>query len=338
MTAHELSQYLTFAIQNRFPVLVKGKPGIGKTDIIKEVARQMGIKCIISHPVVSDPTDYKGLPFANNGKADFLPFGDLYELIHTTERLIFFIDDIGQAPAAVQAAIMQLLLAREINGHKISDLVVFVAATNRKEDKAGVTGVLEPVKSRFISIVELEVSSDDWVIWALNNNMPVELIAFIRFRPELLDKFEPSKDIVNSPSPRTVASIGKQTIAGLLKIPNITKQFEHEVYKGAAGEAFATEYMGFLELFRNMPSVDTIILNPGSAPVPTEPGILYGLSGALAHKMNDNNIDAITQYLERIPGEFAVCTMQDAARRKPALKDTRAFIKWATGELANSNF
>lgn len=336
MTPTQLSTYLSFAFANKFPVLITGAPGIGKTDIVKEAAATAKIKLIISHPVVSDPTDYKGLPFAgSNGKADFLPFGDLYELINTTEELGFFIDDIGQAPAAVQAAIMQLLLAREINGHKISDLVTFVAATNRKQDKAGVSGILEPVKSRFNSIVELEVSADDWVRWALNNNMPIELIAFIRFKPALLNDFKASKEIVNSPSPRTVTSIGKQTNAGLLNIPGITKEMENEIYKGAAGEGFAIEYSAFLQLFRNMPNVDQIILNPTGADVPTEAGILYGLSGALAHKMNDNNLPAIVKYLERIPGEFAVSCMKDAITKKPALTNTRAFIEFASSKVGN---
>ena len=66
-----------------------------------------------------------------------------------------FLDDLGQAPMSVQAAAMQLILARRINGFKISDKVIFMAATNRREDKAGVTGILEPVKSRFAWIVEL---------------------------------------------------------------------------------------------------------------------------------------------------------------------------------------
>jgi hypothetical protein len=165
--------------------------------------------------------------------------------------------------------------------------------------------------------------------------MHVELIAFIRFRPALLDEFKPSKDIVNSPSPRTVASIGQQQNAGLLQIPGITKEFEHEVYKGAAGEAFATEYLAFLDLFRHMPNIDQIILNPTKADVPTEAGILYGLSGALAHKMNDNNINAIVTYLKRIPGEFAVSCIKDAITKKPALTNTKGYIDFATSDTGN---
>ncbi len=325
MVPQALEQLLEFAIKNTLPILIKGKPGIGKSDIVAQACSAQGAKLIISHPVVSDPTDYKGLPFAGtDGSAHFMPFGELNELIKAEQPTVFFLDDLGQAPASVQAACMQLLLARRINGHVISDKVTFLAATNRKEDRAGVSGLLEPVKSRFASIVELEVSPDDWVKWALKNDMPVELISFIRFKPALLSDFKPSKDIVNTPSPRSVAAIGRMQNAGL------SKDIEFEVYKGAAGEGFAAEYTAFLKMFRNLPNIDDIILNPGKAEVPKEPSVLCAISGALANRMTEQNIAGINTYLKRLPAEIAVVTMKDALTRKKELAQTKAFITWAS--------
>jgi hypothetical protein len=324
MKATDLNEFLVFAIENNFPVLIKGKPGIGKSDLVEQAAKTTGAKLIISHPVVSDPTDYKGLPFmAKDGTAHFMPFGELNALIEAKEKTIFFLDDLGQAPASVQAACMQLILARRINGHAVSDQVTFIAATNRKEDKAGVSGLLEPVKSRFASIVELEVNTDDWVKWGLQNSMPVELLSFVRFRPALLDDFKPSKDIENSPCPRTVARIGAMQNKG------INKSIEFEVFKGAAGEKFAVEYCGFLKMFRELPSIDEIVLNPKNAPVSNEPAVQYALAGALAHRMTDQNIEAIVTYLNRLPAEISVVSMKDAVTRKRELSLTKSFVKWS---------
>ncbi len=325
MRPTNIARYLAFAIENNFPVLVKGKPGIGKSDIVSQAATDANADLIISHPVVSDPTDYKGLPFpTQNGTAEFLPFGELNQLIHAEKKTVFFLDDLGQALPSVQAACMQLLLARQINGHRISDLVTILAATNRREDRAGVSGLLEPVKSRFASIVELEVDTEDWVKWAIANDMPTELIAFIRFRPQLLDNFEPSREIQNSPSPRTVAYVGKQQMAGLPEI------FEFEAFKGAAGKGFAIEYKAFLKMFRELPSMDEIIFNPSSALVPGEPGAIYAISTALAQKMTDQNINPICQYLERLPFEYSVACMKDALARNRAIAQTKTFIKWSS--------
>lgn len=326
MKPSSLINLLTFAVKNCLPILIKGKPGIGKSDIVDKACKDAGAKLIISHPVVSDPTDYKGLPFAgSDGVAHFMPFGELNDLINAQEPTVFFLDDLGQAPASVQAACMQLILARRINGHKVSDLVTFIAATNGKEHKAGVSGILEPVKSRFASIVELDVNTDDWVMWALENNMPVELISFVRFRPELLEKFEPTKDITNSPSPRTVARIGTMQNAGL------PKELEFETFKGATGEAFAAEYCSYLKMFRELPNLDNIILNPKTAPVSKEPSILYALAYALGARMTPVNMEAILQYLERIEQtEISVVVMKDALRRDQTLAIGKAYINWAT--------
>jgi hypothetical protein len=325
----ELSNLLTFAIKNNFPILIKGKPGIGKSDIVAGAAKEAKAKLIISHPVVSDPTDYKGLPFlGKDGIAHFTPFGELNELLTAEEPTVFFLDDLGQAPASVQAACMQLILARRINGHIVSDTVTFIAATNRKEDKAGVSGLLEPIKSRFASIVELEVNVEDWVKWALENNMPVDLISFIRFRPAMLEKFDATKDITNSPSPRTVANVGRLQNAG------IDRSIEFEVFKGAAGEGFAAEYMGFLKFARNIPNIDQIILNPKQAEITKEPAVQYALAGALASRVNPQNQEAIITYMNRLPKEIGVVCMKDMATRDKNLCMQKPYIKWAT-ENAN---
>ena len=206
MTPKQLDEFLRFSFVNNFPILIKGSPGIGKTDIVENATRKLGYDLLVSHPVVSDPTDYKGMPFVikQNGRdeAHFLPFGELTQLIDTKVPLVYFLDDLGQATPAVQSAVMQLLLARRINGHKISDNVRFVAATNGRADKANVSGILEPVKSRFSSIVELQISKEDWVEWALLHDMPHQLISFIEFKPEMLHQFKATADIENTPCPR----------------------------------------------------------------------------------------------------------------------------------------
>jgi hypothetical protein len=324
MKPKALAEYLQFAIQNQFPILITGQPGIGKSDIGGQAADQAGANLILSHPVVSDPTDYKGLPFPNDDHtaAKFLPFGDLQQIIEAKEPTVFFLDDLGQAPVSVQAACMQLLLARRINGHIIGPHVTFIAATNRKQDKAAVNTMPEPVKSRF-TIIELQVDSNDWADWALDNNMPIELIAFIRFRPDLLDNFIPSKDLVNSASPRSVTNVGRQQAAGL------PRKFEYEVFKGAAGEAFASEYIGFLKMHRDLPTLDEIILNPQKAPVPKDPCALYAISAGLGKEMNDQSIGTICIYLDRLPPEISIACMQDAVTRKRSITKNAAFIKWA---------
>lgn len=323
MKPSSLMNYLKCTIPAQLPTLIKGAPGIGKTDIVKQACDAVGAELFISHPVVSDPVDYKGMPFVVDGEAHFLPFGELQVLIKADKLLVFFLDDLGQAPASVQAAAMQLILARRVNGHVVSPNVCFLAATNRKQDKAGVSGILEPVKSRFCSIIELNPDLNDWVAWALGAGIPTELIAFIRYRSDFLHDFKPTADITNSPCPRTLHNVGKLMQVGL------PPELEYDVFSGAAGEAFAAEFTGFLRIFRTLPNPDLIMMDPDKAEVPSDPATLYALCGALSRKASDNTMERIVRYANRMPADFSVLLIKDCKDLNPDVLNTRAYIEWA---------
>lgn len=312
------------------PVLIVGSPGIGKSDLVRQVADELSYDLIVTHPVVDDPTDYKGMPAVVTREgapaAQFLPFGDLWKMIEATEPTLVFMDDLGQAPPAVQAAIMQLILARRINSHAISEHVRFVAATNRREDKAAVSGLISPLVDRFTTVLTLEFDLDDWVTWGLGNAMPAELLAFARHKPDLMNRFEPNREMKKSPTPRSVASLGRLVNRGILDM---------EVLSGAAGEGYATEFLAFYRTWLALPSRDEIYLNPDSAPVPTRPDVLYALMGSLAYGAEPGNFEQTVRYIGRLPNpEYGVLCIKDAAQRNPAVTKTRAFTQWATTNSA----
>jgi len=333
MRPAQLAALLARTIPARLPVLVTGAPGVGKSDVIAQAANQSGARLIVSHPVTSDPTDYKGLPFpaADKTRADFLPFGDLAELVDADVPTVFFLDDLGQAPASVQAAAMQLILARQINGHKVSEHVVFMAATNRRQDRAGVSGILEPVKSRFAAIVELAPTIEDWAQWAIGADVAPEVIAYLRFRPDNLQDFKPSADMTNSPSPRTWAQCAR------LVALHLPAELEYSAYAGAVGEGAAAEFLGFLRVYRDLPSIDSVLLSPSTAPIPANLSALYAISTALARKANPANIGRILTYAARMladaKGEFAALLMRDAYQRDKSITFTPEFTAAACGPL-----
>ncbi len=323
MKPSQLLKVLEVAIENRHPLLIVGPPGIGKSDIVAQCCAAAGVELLVFHPVISDPTDFKGLPFAHNGEADFLPFGDLKALITASRPTVAFLDDLGQAPASVQAAAMQLLLARRIANHRVSDRITFLAATNRMGDRAGVQGVLEPVKSRFVSIINLAADVDDWLRWAAGAGMPEVLRSFIRFRPTLLSAFAPARSLTNSPTPRTVA------FAGTILNSGYGSEVSDEMISGACGEAFLAEFRGFLRARKGLPSVDRILARPKTARVPKKAEQLYALVGAVSCRAEAKNFSRILTYAGRIPAEFAALLIKDCLFYRPELADDPAFREWS---------
>lgn len=332
MRAKRLRKVLATAIAACMPVLVVGAPGIGKSDIVAQACADAGADLMISHPAIEDPTKPGGLPWIAKGDdfAQLLPFADLYRALNATAPLVWFLDDLGQATAAVQAAYMQLLLAREVNGQKLPDCVTFIAATNRRTDRAGVSGILEPVKSRFATIVELEAHIEDFLDWAAEHDVAPEVRAYLRLQPESLHDFTPTADMTNSPSPRT----WKRT-SDWIKL-SLDAEDELPVYAGAIGMGEAAKFCGYLKMYRELPTIEGILLDPKHAAIPKDTGALWAVSMALASYATEDNFDRVCMYAERLPQEFGIACVRDATRRNADVLKTHAWIKYATGPLGKA--
>lgn len=319
------SQIVEKMVLNYKPVLLVGMPGIGKTSIVDQVREKTESDMIVSHPVVNDPTDGKGFPCVIDGVAQFLPFGDLrYALDYTGERLIWFLDDLGQARPAVQAAYMQLLLARRINGHKLPDSVVFIAATNRREDRAGVSGILEPVKSRFHMIIEIDPDVESFISWGMQTGrIRKEVVACLRLFPELL--VSPiSREIKPTANPR-VWEFASQILGA-----NFAPALVYDSLISCIGEEAGSQLYGMITVFKNLPSVTSVIRAPATVEFPRDPSSMYALCTVLAKflEKKPEKVDPIFKFVGRLPGDFSVCMIRDSLALRPELADTKAFQKW----------
>jgi hypothetical protein len=325
LTPTELIDYLPKAIRAGMPVLIHGKPGVGKTAVCQQVAETLGYHALFSHPVTDEPVDYKGLPWIENGVAKFFPIGTINDVLSATEPTVWFIDDVGQAPLSVQAALMQWTHkdSRCLNGQKLPDCVTIVMMTNRKEDRAGVSGFLEPFKSRFSTIVELEAHLKSFLDWGVDNEIDDMILNYVNWKPEQLSHFEPSSGLDVSPSPRGWQHLNSQI---QLQLP---MEIEAEVYTGCIGKSAANEFLAFRRIYSKLPPLSLCETQPDTAPMPMESNVLFALTGSLAKRTNDQNIGAITQYCKRLPDEFKVVYTEMLNRYWKQAANTAEYGAWA---------
>ena len=110
------------AIQKCFakqrPLFLWGPPGIGKSEVVAEIAEEMGGYMIDLRLGQMDPTDIRGIPFFHReaGKMDWAPPIDLpdEELASQYPIVVLFMDEMNSAAPAVQAAAYQLVLNRRV--------------------------------------------------------------------------------------------------------------------------------------------------------------------------------------------------------------------------------
>lgn len=303
------------------PVILLGQPGVGKSDIARAVAAQRDVPIIDFRATLIDPVDLHGLPVADKeaGVARWLPMGLLPSEERDGEDGILLIDEITNADASVKAALYGLILDRFIGEYRMPKGWRIIAAGNRVEDRASASRMPTALANRFVHIT-VEPTVDDWINWAMSNNVPAEMIAFMRFRPEMLNDFDPARQI--NATPRSWAMVAK--IIGQA----LPEDVESRLIRGAVGDGPGAEFLGFLKVFRDLPNPDTVLMNPTGSIVPDTSAALYAISGALAKRVAENTMEALCIYMDRLPAEFGVMAMRDATTRSPELASTKAFIEW----------
>lgn len=335
ITTHEALDILVWSIGADKPVLLSGAPGLGKSALGDRAAAITTARLMFIHGVVCDPTDAKGMPVSwidpetGETRAGFVAFGDLRALIEATELTVCFLDDLGQSPPAVQAAFMQLIYhPRQVNGQAISPHVRFIAATNRRQDRAGVSGILEPVKSRFVGgIYEVVPNLEDWIAdYADPAGVDPMVIACLRNQPELFCQLNPTLDLCNSSNPRTVTAA-----AELYTDPTAPKHLLTKMYEGIAGTAWAAAFSAFVQIYDRMPGFDEILRSPETARVPDkeDTSVQYAIVTGLCRRVTLTNWENAAKYVAKLPTEFQMLFVKDTTRLLPELAHTSTFAEYA---------
>ena len=165
--------------------MIHGSPGIGKSQIVHQIAEAHGLKLVDMRLSQCDPTDLAGFPQidAARGKAGYLPM-DTFPLEGEAPPTgyngwLLFFDEANSAPKAVQAAAYKILLDRMIGQHKLHKNCALVAAGNLESDGAIVEEMSTALQSR-LAHIELTHDADAWVEWAQLNGVNHKITDFIK--------------------------------------------------------------------------------------------------------------------------------------------------------------
>ena len=358
VTPDTCAEALDIAVSIRRPMFVWGSPGIGKSDIVDQLARrQAGANVSRSQPRGSwivytsetgrrvllidarasqwDAVDTRGVPFVEEQRThwavpDIFPRADeaaQYDLI------VLFLDELNSAHRSVQAALYQLILDRALGDYVLPDNCVVLAAGNKETDRAVTERMSTALAARF-SHLELVVDRDAWERWALNASVDTSVIVYMRWRPDALHEFDPRSSSKAQPNPRAWEAVGE--IAAECERRGARRLAETALYKGTVGEARGAEFAGFRQLYRELPDPASVIMDPDNAPISDRPEVLWALCGALAERATKGNFDRIAKYGTRLRDvqhagpEFMTLLVRSSAIKNPEIQHTRAFIKWAS--------
>lgn len=335
MSSHRLTQLM----KARKRVLLVGPPGCAKSARIFASSKDAGFKVIIFRTSLAERVDLGGclIPDVASGLTRSLPLELLHGLRNATEPTLFVLDDLGQAPIDVQASAMSLF-----DPGALPDCVLIWGATNRPGDKAGVTALCEPLRSRFHLAFAIATPGneekadgasmlgtwkdevDGWCEWALSDEIaaPAEVVAWHRSTTgRTLYSWKPHAD----PGVRMPDFRSWQTVCELWKL-GIT---DLSTVAAAIGKPAAAEFLAFARLADQLPTPDQVWMDPKGAPVPTDPSACYLSATMLAQAVTDKHAGAFVQYCDRMGRVFCALAAKDAFRRLGAkLSGNRHWAEW----------
>ncbi len=308
---------------NKIVPFILGAPGGGKSACARDIVASLDIdpaKVVEFTASLRDPVDVLGTPNNAGEYTRWVPPEEFYNLRAGQGRSALILEELSDAPIPMQNALCGVIYDRRAGNLKLSDELFIIATGNRTEDKSGANRITSKLANRTRRFDFVE-NIDDWTEWALDNDIDPVLIQFIRFRPGLLSEFDPNR--FANPTPRAWERVN--FIPG-----SLPDELFFDNVAGEVGEGAAAEFTGFRKIYMSLPDVDSILLSPDTADVPSDPATLYALTGALARKSTKDNFDRVSKYLQRLAPEFNVMTIKDAIKLQPTIKHSRAFIEWAS--------
>jgi MoxR-like ATPase len=318
-----LYEALLALIGERVPLHIWGPCGVGKSQIVFQVADDTQREFRDVRAGQLDPVDLRGLPRITSLQTEWAP----PKFLPTSGKGILFLDELTSAPQMTQAACYQLVLDRRLGEYVLPDGWVVIAAGNPASERGVHFSMPRPLRNRFVHL-NLEADLPEWCRWAVRAGIRSEIIAFLRFKPALLHDADATSDQNAWPTPRSweMASNVLKGVAG--KTGVWAAETEAQLLEGTIGQAATAEFVGFLRLFRQLPSIDEILLNPTSAPLPDEPSAQIAIATALGRAMSDQSAAKGLTYLDRMPTEMRVLAMRDAAARDRAITSTPEFVRF----------
>jgi hypothetical protein len=310
------------------PVMIHGAPGLGKSDIVRQLGARKKRKVIDIRLNLREPVDLRGIPMPDvaTGTTKWMVPDELPQAERDGAEGYLFLDEINTASQQMMAAAFGLVLDRKVGEYTLVDGWVIIAAGNRVADKASAQRMPTALRNRFAHIIVVpDVAA--FCTWANVSGVAPELIAFQRLRSgenggKGILHVMPKGDENAFPTPRSWTKAAKFVGA--------PKKHRMRLFAAHVGAAYATEFDAFIDLYHSIGDLQDIIKSPKTARLPADPSTRYATCSGLARMATKATFANVVEYVKRLNHrESEALVVHDATSRDAALKNTTVYGAWA---------
>lgn len=342
ITPKSAIQAITHCVKANIIPFLTSAPGVGKSSVVLQAAQAMakeakmpfyrfdgnsmhdpkqletGFGFIDMRANMMTTMDLYGLPTFTDDKQSYMFARP--DMIPSAGQGIIFVDELPQATPSTMGGFSEAFLEHRIQKHIIPNAWKFVVAGNRQKDRADAHKIPTHIKDR-MNELQLEFSLNDWIEWATKEELHPAVIAFAKYRPNLLDAFDPKLD--TNCTPRSVAKAAQHIDA--------PRNIRFALLSGAIGEGPAGEMEAMIKVFKDLPDPEYIMKYPKKAAVSDKLDVLYAVTTMLAMHSSKKTFGKLMQYIQRLEQpEFQAAFVRQALLRDSEVAQCPELIDFAS--------
>ena len=337
----ELPSILSIMYRVNKPIFLWGKSGAAKSTSVHYFVKRMregydeNFGFIDLRASQLDPVDTRGLPSVNKEKgiAQWLPFDVFPEVERDGESGILLLEEFNSAAPTVQTSFYELLFDRRIGKYELPKGWRVWACGNRDEDGGVTFQVPSPNANRFAQHILVEPTVEDYINNAQKTGVRLEIMAFLRWRPELLFTYDPTSPVLTFATMRSWDNLSN--ICDVWEEYSESQSLDDPMFltcaQNCVGEGAGTEFFGFLDYYKKLPDLDGIIQDPENGVVfpASDAHINWAIVCGLYQKADAKNAGQILKYSMRMPPEFATVLIRDCIQDIDGFQHCPEFSDWS---------
>lgn len=282
----EAGNYRIPVIRQR-PILLMGPPGIGKTQIMEQVAQECGVGLVaytITHhtrqsavglPMIAEET-YEGETYSVTEYTMSEIIASIYRSIRDEGKKegILFIDEINCVSETLTPAMLQFLQCKTFGNRAVPEGWIIVAAGNPPEYNKSVRD-FDMVTLDRVRLINVEAELNVWMNYAADRHVHGVILSYLQLRPKNFYRVERDVDGLRFITARGWEDLGalmqvyeelqipvtEDIISEYLRLPEVAEDFfaYYELYR-----KYQDDY-GIREILRGeaQPAVFERLMNAG---------------------------------------------------------------------------
>lgn len=275
MTIKEFGECVEYNIEHniKHAILGLGAPGVGKSQIIRQIGKKYGYKVIDIRLAQMSEVEIGGLIYPNESrtKTVWLAPEILPDEARDGEKTILLLDEITSCTKRVQVAAYQLILDRRIGQYQLPEGTFVVALGNREDDDGVYIHLAGPLADRF-EIHYIEPDFEGWKNdFALKNGVHPYVIDYLTFKPSALHTQKAEEGSMVFATPRSWVRV-----SDILHFdPDVTKAVIRNKIIGNVGEVEGSQFVEYCKKYGTAVTADDFLSGRRNAPAsPEERSIL----------------------------------------------------------------